>query len=77
MATHQNRAAEERLYEQLYERFGKPLEAEHRGRYLAISPAGETILGATLLDVAREAAERLGPGNFLYTVGERTVGRWR
>ena len=40
-----------RQFDELYARFGKTLEASHRGEYLAISPDGRTIIGATLLDV--------------------------
>jgi hypothetical protein len=65
----------ERLYQELYERHGKPLEAQHRGQFLAISSGGETILGETLRDVAREARARFGTGSFVYKVGERSVGR--
>ncbi len=67
----------ERRYDELYERYGKPLEAEHTGAYLAISPAGETILGATLVEVAQQATARFGPGHFIYRVGEPAVGKWR
>jgi hypothetical protein len=67
----------ERLYDELYERHGKPLELEHRGAYLAVSPRGETILGSSLLEVAQQAKQRFGSGNFIYKVGERAVGKWR
>ena len=65
----------DRLSDELYERYGKPLEAEHWGMYLAISPRGETILGHTLLEVAQEATARFGQGHFLYKLGPRAVGR--
>jgi hypothetical protein len=67
----------ERLYDELYERYGRPLESEHRGEYLAISPRGELILGSSLLEVAQKAADQFGPGSFLFKVGDRAVGRWR
>jgi wyosine [tRNA(Phe)-imidazoG37] synthetase (radical SAM superfamily) len=67
----------ERRYQELYERHGKALEARHRGKFLAISSGGETILGETLRDVAHEAKARFGTGSFVYKVGERSVGRWR
>lgn len=66
----------ERQYDTLYERYGKPLEAEHAGQYLAISPTGETLLGASLRDVAQRATRRFGPGNFIYKVGDKAVGKW-
>jgi len=65
------------LAEQLYERFGKPLETKHLGEYVAISPSGNIVLGTTVLEVADKAAETLGPDNYIFKVGERSVGRWR
>jgi hypothetical protein len=67
----------ERRYDELYEQYGKPLEAEHAGEYLAVSPAGETLLGSSLREVARQATAKFGPGNFVYKVGARAVGKWR
>lgn len=61
----------------LYERFGKPLEQEHEGQYVAVSPEGKILLGPTMLDVLRDASARFGPGNFIFRVGTRAVGRWR
>ena len=63
--------------DQLYEAFGKPLEAKHWGEYVAISSRGETVLRSSLLEVAEEAARSLGPGVFIFKVGERAVGKWR
>ena len=67
----------ERRYDELYELYGRPLEQDHYGEFLAVSAAGETLLGATFSEVAREATQKFGPGNFVFRVGERTVGRWR
>jgi hypothetical protein len=63
--------------DRLYERYAKPLEAEHRGQYIALSPIGQVIVGATAYDVAQQATERFGRGNFLFKLGPRAVGRWR
>ena len=63
--------------EALYERFGKPLEAQHRGEYVAITTDGRTLVGPTVLAVAREARRTLGPECFVFKLGERAVGRWR
>jgi hypothetical protein len=61
----------------LYERYGRPLEKNHRGEFVAISPQGETILGSHAADVLRRAVERFGSGNFaLKRVGYRAFGRW-
>lgn len=61
----------------LYERYGKPLEQAHQGQYLAIAPDGRTLLGSTMLDVLRGAKAQFGPGNFVFKVGTRAVGKWR
>ena len=63
--------------ELLYERYAKPLEDEHAGRYVAVSSSGRTIVGDTMLEVARRAAAEFGHGNFLFKLGPRSVGRWR
>jgi hypothetical protein len=67
----------DRRYDELYDKYGRPLEANHRGEYLAVSPDGNTILGTTLYDVAEQAEATFGPGNFLYKIGEKAVGKWR
>ena len=72
-----DRPETEHRYDELYERFGRPLEETHRGEFLAVSPEGETILGASLLEVAQKATDSLGPGHFIFKVGERSVGKWR
>lgn len=61
----------------LYERYGKPLEQEHRGEYIAISPGGRTLLGSSVIDVLRNAKATFGPGNFVFKVGPKAVGKWR
>ena len=61
--------------DRLYERYGKPLEQEHWGEFVAISPDGRTLLGATLRQVMEQAQEAFGPGNFIFKVGE--ISTWR
>ena len=63
--------------ERLYDRYAKPLEADHTGKFIAISPTGEVIVGATMREVAKRAAEEFGRGNVLFKIGPRSVGRWR
>jgi hypothetical protein len=67
----------ERLLDDLYERFGKPLEAGNVGRLVAISRNGGTILGDDLADVTRRATVELGHGFCLFRLGAAAVGRWR
>lgn len=61
----------------IYDRYAKPLEAEHPGQYVAVSPRGEVLVGPTLLEVAQRGHAAFGPGNYLFRIGTRTVGRWR
>lgn len=62
---------------ELYEQFGKPLEMEHTGEFVAVSPEGRTILGTSASEVGRKAKQAFGPGNFVFKLGPRVVGKWR
>lgn len=70
---------DERLVEmiRLYEQYGKPFEADHRGEYIAISRDGRTLLGTTLYETAERSTEVFGPGSFVFKVGERSAGKIR
>ena len=63
--------------ERLYERYAKPHETAHAGKFIAISPKGQTIIGDTMLEVAKQAAAEFGRGNFIFKLGPRSVGKWR
>ena len=63
--------------EALYERFGRPLEPDHWGEFVAISPDGEAVLGAVLANVLKEVSERFGPDAEVFRIGEQVAGRWR
>lgn len=67
----------DKLFDKLYEKYGKPLEQEHWGDYLAVSEKGKTILGKDYLKVALKARSTFGPGSFLYKVGEKAIWKWR
>lgn len=67
----------EQLSDKLYKKYGKPLEKEHWGKFLAVSQKGNTILGNNLLEVAQRAVKTLGHGNFIFKVGDIAVGKWR
>jgi hypothetical protein len=60
----------------LYERYGKPLEKTHRGKFIAISLSGKTLIADTVYDLMKQAKTTLGPGNFVFKIGERAVGKW-
>lgn len=62
--------------EQLYKKYGKPLEGKYKGRYVAISSDGKTVLAQTLVDAIQQGKEKLGQGNFVFKVGEQVVGKW-
>lgn len=62
--------------QRLYEQFGKPLEAEHPGQFVAIAPDGRTLLGESAGQVGRAAKEAFGPGNFVFKLGPCVVGKY-
>jgi hypothetical protein len=61
----------------LYERYGNPLEKTHRGKFIAISMAGKTLMADTVMELMPQAKTTLGPGNFIFKIGARAVGKWR
>lgn len=62
----------------LYERYGKPLEEDHVGEYVAISEEGEILLSEDLLALVDQALERFGSGKVaLRKVGFDAVGSLR
>ena len=63
--------------DRLYELYGKALEDEYSGKFVAIGPDGQTILGDDDAEILQQAIEKFGSGNFAFTrVGDRTLGRW-
>ena len=67
--------AEERR--RLYERYGKLLEKDHSGEYVAISLDGRTTVGQRVGDVLKRAIDSFGSGNFvLARIGHHTFGQW-
>ena len=67
----------DRLSDALYERYAKPLEAERRGEYIAVSWDGDTLLGTDLEEVSLSAMQRLGKGGFVFKIGDKAVGKLR
>jgi hypothetical protein len=61
----------------LYEQYGKPLEAEHKGEYVVISTSGKTIVGENLTEVVMRSIERFGKGNLVFKIGSRAIGSFR
>lgn len=64
--------------EQLYETYGKPLESEQRGKYVAISKDGEVLVEADEKVVVSRALQMFGSGNFvLRRIGHSYVHKVR
>jgi hypothetical protein len=62
----------------IYERYGRPLEQGHHGEYVAITEDGRTIVGKDDLEVVEQAMREFGSGNFvLCRVGYRYVNKVR
>ena len=53
----------------LYEQYGKPLEAEHWGKVVAIAPDGRTLLGTDKDILFNEALKVLGNDILIFEVG--------
>ena len=61
----------------LYEQYGKPLEKDHAGEYVAISQDGQTILSNDPDEILRKAVAQFGSGNFaLAKIGEKAFDKW-
>ena len=64
--------------EVLYARYGKPLEAEHSGDFIAISTQGKLVRAPTLQQVLDLSSEQLGKGSYVFRLGaDRSVIKWR
>ena len=64
--------------EEFFVRYGKPLEAEHSGDFIAISTQGKVVRAPTLQQVLDLSLEQLGKGSYVFRVGaDRSVIKWR
>jgi len=67
-----------RVDDRLYAKYGKPLEAKHKGEFVAIGKDGRIILGKDDVEVLKKAIILFGSGNFAFRrVGFKALGRWR
>jgi hypothetical protein len=65
-------------HQALYERFVKPLAAQHHGEFVAVNADGRVIFDKNDLTVVDQALKQFGPGTFvLLKVGSKGVGKWR
>ena len=70
---------EHKLEEQrrLYEKYGRPLEKEHKGEFVAISLEGEILLDKRLGELLKQAIDTFGPDNFaMARVGHDAMAEW-
>ena len=59
----------------LYERYGKPLEGQHQGEFVAIGKDGQIILGKDDVEVLKRALELFGSRKFAFRrVGFQALG---
>ena len=62
----------------LYQRYGKKLEQEHKGEFVAISREGTVIVSKSDIEVLQKALEQFGSGNFAFRrIGYKAIGKWR
>ena len=62
-------------FEVFYDRYGRPLEAEHWGKVVAIATDGRTLLGTDVYQVEDKAFDTLDDCFILFKVGLMPVGR--
>ncbi|MGD9891507.1 MAG: hypothetical protein AB7R89_10955 [Dehalococcoidia bacterium] len=63
--------------DRLYETYGKPLEGEHWGEFVAIATDGRTVIAATAVEAVKSGRHAFGPGNVIFKIGERFVSTLR
>ena len=63
--------------ERLYEEYGKPLEKEYTGEYVAIGSDGRILLGKSTDEVLQKGVAAFGGGNFgLFRIGHPALEQW-
>ena len=55
---------------QIYAQYVEPLEAEHRGEFVAISPDGKTLIGNNTEELRKQADSQFGEGSVIIKVGK-------
>jgi hypothetical protein len=78
MLTQEQMEAIKRRDDELYERYAKHLEAEHKGKFVAIGLNGETLIGEERVKIILEAIKKFGRGNFaVKKIGYNYELKWR
>ena len=64
--------------DRLYERYVRPLESEHRGKYATVTLTGDMFVAQTLLDAIQEADDRFGQDlTVTFKIGAKVIGKIR
>ena len=61
--------------DKIYEQYVKPLESQHQGEYIAVSPQGQVVLAPSFVEALQQGSQQFGKGNFIFKVGEKVVGK--
>ena len=64
------RVLEESGVLQVYAQYVEPLEAEHRGEFVAISPDGRTLIGNNTEELRKQADSQFGEGSVIIKIGK-------
>jgi len=76
--TREQMEAIKRRDDELYERYAKHLEAEHRGEFVAISADGKLLIGEDRVKLILDAVKKFGRGNFaVRKIGYDYELKWR
>lgn len=73
----ENQQLLQKRIDRLFVQYGKPLLKKHAGKYVAISPNGETIIAKTRDEVMDQALKAFGPGSAIFQLGKKAVYTWR
>lgn len=60
-----------------YEKYVKPLEQKHKNQYVLVTPSGKIFFASTLLGVAERAGKTPSSNNYIFKVGNKSVGKLR
>ena len=59
-----------------YEKYVKPLEQKHRGKFAGVSYTGKVIIAPSLYQAMLDSKNSFGRANsFVFKIGDKVVGR--
>ena len=66
----------EARFDRMYEQYVKPVEREHLGEYVVVTPTGEMYFAQTESELVMKTLHLREGDNFLYKVGEIAAARF-